>query len=170
MNSRAAYILGFFGAVFGALTLSSVWHWSGPVLLLPFGGFLVLAVAARRAGDGLANVTFSPTARAVLIWSTLAELLAIVVGIQIVMKYSRPDLVIPVIALAVGLHFLPIGRGVPQPRFTLLGIGLIVLAIAGFLLPPPVNMAVSGIGGCVAEWAAAWSIITSLRARQRSIS
>lgn len=170
MNTTAAYILGFFGAVFGALTLQQAWHVSGPAMLLPFGGFLALAIAAFCAGRGVPRVEFSLPARRALVFSTIGEVLAIMIGVQIAMRMGRSDLVLPVIALSVGLHFLPIGHWVPQSRFIILGISLIVLAVAGFLLPAPTNMAVAGIGGCLAEWAAAGSVIAALEARRRSMS
>ncbi len=168
MNSAAVYILGFFGAVFGWLTIRGVAPASGPVALLPFVGAALLALAAYRIGRGLPRLSFAPVARRAIIWSTIGELLGIMIGVQLAVTSGRPDLVLPAVALAVGLHFLPIGHWMPRPRFTMLGVALSLLALAGFLLSPPVNMAVAGIGGCLAEWAAALSILSELAARHRA--
>ncbi len=170
MNSSGVLILAFFGAVFAALGAQGAWHWRGAELLLPFAGSVVLGVIAYRTGRRVAAKPLSPAAGKALIWATASEIVAILVGANLVVAFGRSDWVLPVTALAVGAHFLPIGWTMPQPAFTVLGATLIGLGAVGLVLHAPANMALVGFGGCAAEWlAACWIIrLQRLRGRRRS--
>ena len=100
-------------------------------------------------------------------WSSIAEVVAILVGANAVVAFGRPDWVLPVTALAVGAHFLPIGWSMPQPAFVGLGGALLVLGGVGLLLPAPSDIAAVGLGGCLLEWTTSCWIIYLLRVRAR---
>ena len=50
----------------------------------------------------------SKEAERAIIWSSTAEEIGLFLASDIVIKLHRPDLLLPAMALVVGLHFLPI--------------------------------------------------------------
>jgi hypothetical protein len=85
-----------------------------------------------------------------------AEGLLIFIGINIVTNLGYPDLVIPTIALVVGLHFYPLGKVFKRSIDYYLATWSTVIAILGFIftlnktMPPNGVMAFIGIGIAVA--------------------
>jgi len=165
MNAIGAMIMSFFGAVFAALTLYAAWGWWDARLMLPFVVFIVIGGAAWVVGRRAPAIPLSPRAAKVLMGSTAGEGIGIPLGITLVNNLGHGDWALPVIALVVGLHFLPIGWAVPQRFYTMLGLGLIALGLAGFLLPQPMGTLVAGFGGALADWGAALWVIRRLLAR-----
>jgi len=156
MGTTGAIILGFFGAVFAAMAL--VWPLGLPIAtgLAPLLVFVLLLIAAcvvaRRPGAALG---LSPQAERVVMWSSIAEGIGIFVGIDIVINLGHRDWMLPVIALVVGLHFLPIARATASRAFGTLAIALLVAAVAGFALPQPAGATLAGFAAAASLWTAA---------------
>jgi hypothetical protein len=133
MGARGAIILSFFGAIFAALTLVCQLGWTGPAIGLPFLVFIAVLLAALRTLR-LPGTGISPSGRGgrVILWSTLGEGFGLVVSANLVVQLGHADLLVPTVALVVGLHFLPMGRWVPFPPFYGVGTLLICAALAGF--------------------------------------
>ncbi len=72
--------------------------------------------------------------RLIGIWSA-AEGVAILVGINIAINLGNDHAVMPVIAIAVGLHFIPLARYVPAPSYYVTGALLTVAGLVGLALP-----------------------------------
>jgi hypothetical protein len=156
MGAWGALIMGFFGAVFASLTLHWQWHCSGAVLALPFAVALVIGLVARHIlglpGDG---ITPSPRAERAIMWSSIGEGLGLFIASNLAINLHRPDLLLPAMALVVGLHFLPIALAAAFRPFLLLGAALILAALAGFVLAAPANGVVAGLSATGALWIAA---------------
>ena len=156
MGAWGAIIMGFFGAVFAAMTLAIAGGASGVVLILPFVVFAALAIAAirviQRPGDGVAP---SPRAGRVIMWSTIGEGVGLFVAANVVENMGHRALLLPATALVVGLHFLPMAIAIPFRPFLVLGGALLAAAGLGFTLAPPVNGEVAGFAAAVALWIAA---------------
>ena len=135
MGAWGALIMGFFGAVFAALTLSWQWHVAGPALAAPFAVFAIIAVAAgiilRMPGEGIKP---SPKVERVIMWSSIGEGIGLFLAANIVINLHRDDLLLPAMALVVGLHFLPIALAAAFRPFLALGSVLIVCALAGVVV------------------------------------
>jgi hypothetical protein len=148
--------MGFFGAVFASLTLYWQWHLSGAALALPFIVFALIGLAAiyviRRPGEG---VRPTPREERAIMWSSIGEGVGLFLAANIVINLHRPDLLLPSMALVVGLHFLPIAFVAAFRPFYLLGAALIVAASAGFIAPAPTGGAVAGLMAAGALWLAA---------------
>lgn len=155
MGSIGATIFAFFGALFAALTLNGALHWSGVRLGSPFVVAAILAGFAWRAARGTAPFVMGPAAARVWRWSSASEGLGIFVGINLVANLGHPEWQLPVTALAVGLHFLPMGWLFPFRPFVVLGLALTAIALAGFVLPAPAGAAVAGFGSALGLWLAA---------------
>ncbi len=155
MGAWGASIMGFFGAVFASMTLCWQWHFDGIVLALPFLGFVLIGIAARHVirlpGKG---ITPSPREDRAILWSSIGEGVGLFLAANIVMNLHRPDLLLPSMALVVGLHFLPIAFAAGFRPFYVLGMALIVAAIMGFVIEAPTGGEVAGFMAAVALWLA----------------
>ena len=160
MGAWGALIMSFFGAVFAVLTLYWQRQLSGVLLVLPFVGFAVIGVAAthviRQAGTGIVP---SPSAEKAIMWSSVAEGIGLFLAANIVINVHRPDLLLPSMALVVGLHFLPIAFAAPFRPFYLLASVLILAAVLGFILPAPSGGEVAGFAAAAALWVASCTAV-----------
>ncbi len=156
MGAWGALVMSFFGAVFVSLTLYWQWHLAGIVLAVPFLGFALIGLAAghviRSPGAG---ITPTPKEERAIMWSTIGEGIGLFLASNIVINLHRPDLLLPAMALVVGLHFLPIAFVAAFRPFFVLGAALIVAAITGFAVGAPTGGAVAGFMAAGALWLAA---------------
>ena len=169
MSAWGALIMSFFGAVFVARTMYWQLHLTGALLALPFLGFALIAIAAtfviREPGTG---VTLPEKAEKTIMWATIGEGVGLFLAANIVINLHRQDLLLPAMALVVGLHFLPIGLAAAFRPFLLLGGALILAAVAGFLIAPPTGGEVAGLAAALALWTA--SLLAVVRDRRAKLS
>lgn len=135
VGAWGALIMGFFGAVFASLTFYWQEHLSSIALAVPFLGFVLLGLAAtyviRSPGEGIKP---TPKEERVIMWSSIAEGIGLFLASNIVINLHCPDLLLPSMALVVGLHFLPIAFTVSFHPFYVLGAALIVATTIGFMV------------------------------------
>lgn len=155
MGAWGALIMSFFGAVFASLTLYWQWHMSGVALALPFLAFILIGFAAshviRMPGEGIKP---SPQEERAIMWSSIGEGVGLFLAANIVLNLHRPDLLLPSMALVVGLHFLPIAFAAGFRPFYGLGAALIAAAMIGFVVGAPTGGEVAGIMAAGALWLA----------------
>jgi hypothetical protein len=156
VGAWGALIMSFFGAVFASLTLYWQWHLSGVILALPFLAFVLIGFAAsyviRTPGEGIKP---SPKEERAIMWSSIGEGVGLFLAANIVINLHRPDLLLPSMALVVGLHFLPIAFAAGFRPFYVLGIALVAAAMMGFILGAPTGGEVAGFMAAGALWLAA---------------
>jgi len=172
MGSRGAVIMGFFGAVFAALTMRLQWGIGGAMLALPFIVFLAIGAAAvhvvRSAGK---SVVLSERTKNALVWSSIGEGIGIFLVSNVVNNLHRPDLLLPAIALVVGLHFLPIAYAASFRPFYVLSAFLLLAAVIGFLAAAPVGGEIAGIASALSLWFASIAAINrDLHAKRASMA
>ena len=147
--------MSFFGAVFASLTLYWQWHLSGVALALPFLVFILTSLAAsyviRAPGEGIKP---TPKEERAIMWSSIGEGVGLFLAANIVINLHRPDLLLPSMALVVGLHFLPIAFAAGFRPFYVLGTALVVAAIMGFIVEAPTGGEVTGFMAAGALWLA----------------
>ncbi|NVN43513.1 hypothetical protein HW537_06305 [Asaia siamensis] len=155
MGAWGALIMSFFGAVFASLTLYWYLDLSGIALAVPFLGFLMIGITAmyviRLSGDGIKP---TPKEERAIMWSSIGEGIGLFLASNIVMNLHRPDLLLPSMALVVGLHFLPIAFAAGFRPFYVLGAALIVAATVGFVVGAPIGGEVAGLMAAGALWLA----------------
>ena len=148
--------MSFFGSVFAALTMYWQWGFTGIALMVPFLVFAVIGLAAglliRATGRGS---DLSEGAQRVVMWSSIAEGVGLFLAGNIVVNLHRPALLLPAMAMIVGLHFLPIARAALFRPFYILGTALILSAVAGFALGGTTGGTVAGLTSAIALWIAA---------------
>jgi hypothetical protein len=94
----------------------------------------------------------SHTRKALARWSMI-EGVAIMVAVNVLHRVHRPDLMFPVVAVIVGLHFLPLARTIPVRVYFLTAAALMVIGAVGMLLPSSDRPLAVGLGAAVALWA-----------------
>lgn len=148
--------MGFFGAVFAALTMFWQYHVGGLALGIPFMIFVAIGLAAtyvlRLPGVGIVP---SKQAERVIMWSSAAEGVGLFLAANLVINIHRPDLLLPAMALIVGLHFLPIAFSTSFRPYYVLGAALILAAIVGMVVRAPTGGKVAGLVAAFGLWAAA---------------
>lgn len=146
MGAWGALIMSFFGAVFVSLTLYWHWHLSDIALAAPFLGFVLIGLAAvyviRSPGEGIKP---SQEEERAIMWSSVGEGIGLFLASNIVINLHRPDLLLPSMALVVGLHFIPIAFTAGFRPFYVLGAALIVAGSAGFVVEAPMGGQVAGL-------------------------
>lgn len=169
MGAWGALIMSFFGAVFASLTLYWQLNVTGSALALPFLGFALIGLAATRVirtpGEG---ITPSPKEERAITWSTIGESVGLFLASNIVINLHRPDLLLPTMALIVGLHFLPIALAAGFQPFYVLGGALIAIAVIGFVAGQPWGGVMAGSAAAGALWTAAGLAVRRDRTAKRA--
>jgi hypothetical protein len=131
-----------------------VWLLAGPILL---SGALI-----AWAGRALRHVGPRPDAdrvgRLVGIWSAV-EGVAILVAVNVLRNAGMADSVGPAIAIIVGLHFLPLARGIPVRLYYATGGAIVLAGAAALLLPTVERLPAAGLGSAIILWVSAVAII-----------
>lgn len=155
VGAWGAMIMSFFGAIFASLTLYWHAHLSGVTLALPFLAFALIGLAAiyviRSPGEAIQP---SPREERAIMWSSIGEGVGLFLASNIVINLHRPDLLLPSMALVVGLHFIPIAFAAGFRPFYALGAALIAAATAGFIVPAPTGGELAGFMAAGALWLA----------------
>lgn len=150
MGARGAIIMSFFGAVFASMTLALQMDCRGSLLFSPFiltmGVFIFSIHTIRLPGEGIVP---SGPARRVILWSTLGEGIGIFIAANVAINLGYSHILLPVIALIVGLHFLPMGYGIPFPQFYLMGSLIILSGLVGLAVNQPLGGAISGFWSAI---------------------
>lgn len=135
--------------------------WAALVIPAAISGTL-LVWGRRAAGEPAAQG--GHVGRLVGIWSAV-EGVAIFVAVTICQNIGARDAVVPVIAIIVGLHFLPLARGIPVPLYYATGAALIVLGLGALLLPGNERMGVVGLSAAAILWLSCTLLIRQAKDR-----
>jgi hypothetical protein len=101
--------------------------------------------------------------RRVVMYASAFEGVAIFVGIGVLKNMAMVDQYLSLLALIVGLHFLPFARYIPDWRYYPVALSLMAIGIAGALVPSPdVRAWFIGLSSGLVLWTAS---IIALRVR-----
>lgn len=170
MGAWGALIMSFFGAVFASMTLYWQWHLSGALLAVPFVASLLITMVAvhviRLPGHGIWP---SRREERAILWSSVGEGIGLFLASNIAINFHRPDLLLPAMALVVGLHFLPIAVAGRFRPFYILGGTLITAAILGFVLDAPFGGKLAGLTAACGLWlASSFAVNRDWKAKTRN--
>jgi hypothetical protein len=145
-------IPSYIGLAFGALWLSVGAHAAPPpwgLVSAIVGGLLVLAAAVRIPGRGSRGGHFH---RRWYFGAVAAELIALTAAQSWLAAHHRPDLLLPVVGVIVGLHFLGLWRAMGLQRFVWLTIALVAINLVALLpdLAQSQREMISGFGSAAA--------------------
>lgn len=129
--------------------------------LLPVVVSLALLASGWR-GAGTVPPRGTHVGKVVGLWSAV-EGVALFVTASVLETIHRGDLMFPLGAIIVGLHFFPLARGIPVRLYHATGAGLLFIGLAGLLLPATARPLVVGIGAALVLWATALMVVVQLR-------
>jgi hypothetical protein len=154
-------ILCLFSAVWAGWSLSAL---HAPPLVYVAIGLLsltpVLLVGIRRSPQ-------SSVERGRRTWRLVGlasafEAAMIFFGAPMLARAGRSDLIVCLVSGVVGLHFLPLARWMPAPKYYVTGLALLVVAGFGVAVPTALRILLVGGGAATILWLTAWSIVLSL--------
>ena len=148
------WVLSFFATLWAAIGVATAGfpQWS---YIVPLAISAVIATICLRlvAGADMRSVQEGRRiGRLVVIWSAV-EGIAIFVAVNVLDNLGLARFDLPAIAVIVGLHFIPLARGLPARLYYGTGAALVVLGLAATLLPIPDIAPTAGFGAAIILWA-----------------
>jgi len=126
-----------------------VWAWGGPVVVSAVVAALVVRARGRLAvPDATERRRIS---RIVGIASGLEGLGIFIVAAGGIL-FRAPGLIVPGIAVVVGLHMLPMAAKIPRAAYYFTCGALVAIGLGGLLLPMPERVLAIGLASAVVMW------------------
>lgn len=172
MTATGAVILGIFAVVWWIAGMRTAGHGPPVVWLIPILASLALAAAVRRVRGATPAVDDADEARRnrlVMIWSA-AEGVAIFIAINVLVNVGHRDAFVPVVALIVGAHFIPLARGLPAPAYYVTAAALIALGLVGLAMPGRAErITLVSAGAAVVLWITAAIVLRRVANTRRGV-
>ena len=155
MSSTGAIIMGVFAAIWWLVGVRASGHGSLLIYSIPLVVTGLIVIVSLRSNDRSAQVSPEERARRgrLVGIASGAEGLAIFVAANVMGNIGRSDYTGPVIAIIVGLHFLPLARLLPAGLYYGTSALLIVLGVCGFLIRrPEQRLLIVSVGAACVLW------------------
>ena len=152
----AIWVLSGFAALWAAGAIASL-GWPMWLAVIPVLVSTSLVIAAAR-------MTAEPIrrqpgiTRLILIW-TMIEFVAIIVTVNVLGHFNDRHAMTPAVAIIVGLHLVPLARGIGFPPYYWAAGGLVALGTIALFLPPPLHIMLAAFGSAVTLWATAAAVL-----------
>ncbi len=158
----AISVLNIFATIWGVIGLAG-FGW--PAKAVPTAiSVMVITWASRIPAPDRTAADAKRIGRLIGIW-TMVEGIAIFATFALTPKLGVPDAAVPILAIVVGLHFLPLARGIPMPVYYATGLAMIAAGAVALLLPADDRYAATGLPCAIILWASCVAI--GQRARRR---
>ena len=146
------WVLTIFAAIWGA---GGITMGHGPAWLAaaPVAISVAILVWASRQPLGTGNPVEGDHVGRVVGLATVIEGVAIFLAANWLLNAHQETLILPAVAVIVGLHFLPLARWIPVPIYYWTGAGLIAAGLIAIALPPEQRAITTGIASALVLWA-----------------
>jgi hypothetical protein len=136
MSSTGAIIMGVFAAVWWLVGVRWAGYGSPLIYGIPLAVTALVIFAALRSRDRFGPVPPEEDARRdrLVIIASAVEGLAIFVAINVLGNIGEIDYAAPVVAIIVGLHFIPLAQGLPARLYYGTSTLLVALGVCGFVI------------------------------------
>ena len=172
MTATGAVILGIFAVVWWIVGLRTAGHGLATVWVVPVLASLALAAAVtplRGATGPVDDADEARRNRLVMQWSA-AEGVAIVIAINVLVSVGHREAFVPVVALIVGAHFIPLARGLPAPAYYVTAAALVALGLVGLAMPGRAEgITLVSAGAAVILWITAAIVLRRVANTRRRI-
>jgi hypothetical protein len=118
-----------------------------------------LLLWAQRQPVGTGNPVEGDHVGRVVGIATAVECVAIFLAANVLINLHQPTLVMPAIAIIVGLHFIPLARWIPVPLYYRTGGALVVAGLAAILLPAENRAMATGIASALILWVSCIALV-----------
>jgi len=155
------WVLTIFAAIWGALGVLGA---GMPPLLAAVPVAVSIALffwATRQPSAPVPEAEQARIGRLVGIWSAV-EGVAIFAGVTVCQNIGAAHAIPPVIAIIVGLHFLPLARGIPVSAYYGTALALIATGVGVLLwLPPSHQLPATGWLAAVILWVSCVELVSA---------
>jgi hypothetical protein len=155
MSNIAAIIMGVFAAIWWLVGVRASGYASPLTYGIPLLVTSLIAVAALRGRNRFDQVSPEEHARRGRLVGIASgvEGLAILLAVNVLANLGLSDYAAPVIAIIVGLHFVPLAQWLPAHLYYGTGALLIVLGVCGFAIrPPDQRLLIVSVGAACVLW------------------
>ena len=156
----AVVILGFFAALwwFGGVHFA---HGSiGLALVGPVISALLIAVASTRLKGGpVLSPADKKRIRLVVALASTAEGVAMGVAGNVLLNLHALEYLFPVMAVIVGLHFLPLAKWIPAPIYYVAGPLLVLIGVGGLAVHGDHRPLAIGLMSAVVLWGTCLAVL-----------
>ena len=166
MRSLGVIILGSFAAIWA---MAGLYYLGEPVWMLVLPAVLSAAIVTWGISQlkGLPERDAAERKRVgrVVGWSSAAEGVLILIAVNVAINLHHRDLVLPVIAAIVGLHFYPMAIGAKTPFYWFTATAMLAIAAGCVWLVPDESLRNGSIGlACAAVlWLSAMAFPVAMR-------
>ena len=156
---KGALILNILAGVWWCFGLSTLAlpRWSLAVPVLVSAALIATAYRASRHGVPRTPEEEKRIGRLIATWS-IFEGVAFFIGIYVLLVLRRPSDITPVIAVIVGLHFLPLAHGIPMRIYYATGAALVLTGAVALCLPVAAHGPVACLASGIILWASSAAI------------
>ncbi len=152
----ATWVLNIFAAIWGTIGLTG-FGW--PATAVPIAISTALIVwASRVPARARTAADAKRIGRLIGTW-TVIQGIAIFATFALSPKLGFPDAAVPILAIIVGLHFLPLARGIPMPVYYATGLAMIVVGTVALLLPAADRYLATGIPCAIILWTSCIALV-----------
>lgn len=166
MSNVGAVIMGVFAAIWWLVGVRASGHASPlayGIPLLVTGLIIVAALRGRHRFEQVSPEEHARRGRVVGIASG-GEGLAILLAVNVLANFGLSDYAAPVIAIIVGLHFVPLARWLPAHLYYGTAALLVVLGICGFAIrPPEQRLLIVSVGAACVLWLTCIIVLSRVR-------
>ena len=150
-------VIMVFAAAWGAVALAAVgapvWTWPAPTAI---SALIFAAVGPRTpSSSDRPPQERRRVGRLVALWSGI-EGAGMLLAVAVLQATGRTRLVVPAATLAVALHFLPLARGLPFPRYYATGLAMTATSLGALWLPGAWPMITAAGAAALVLWATAF--------------
>lgn len=146
------WVLNIFAAIWGAAGIL-MGHAPAWLAVVPVAISLALLLWARSQPVGTGTPVEGDHVGRIVGIATAIEGVAIFLVLNVLINLHMDTLVLPAVAIIVGLHFIPIARWVPIPLYYRTGFGLIVVGLAAMFFPAEHRAIATGVAAALVLWA-----------------
>jgi hypothetical protein len=166
MSSTGAIIMGVFAAVWWLVGVRWAGYGSPLIYGIPLAVTALIILAALRSRDRFGQASPEEHARRdrLVIIASAVEGLAIFVAINVLGNVGEIDYAAPVVAIIVGLHFLPLAQRLPARLYYGTGALLVALGVCGFVIRHPApRLIIVSVGAACILWLTSAVVLASAR-------
>ncbi len=152
----AIWVLNIFAVIWGTIGLAG-FGW--PAKAIPIAISTALIVWASRVPAPVRTAADAKRIGRLIGTWTVIQGIAIFATFALSPKLGIPDAAVPILAIIVGLHFLPLARGIPMPVYFATGLAMIAVGAVALLLPAANRYLATGIPCAIILWASCGALV-----------
>jgi len=166
MSSAGAIIMSVFAAIWWMAGVRASGHPASLAYGVPLVVTGLIVVVSLRSRDSAGQESAEESARRGRLVGIASgvEGLAILLAVNVLAYFGRSDYAAPVIAIIVGLHFIPLAQRLPARLYYATAALLVALGLCGFIIQrPDQRLLIVGVGAACVLWLTCIAVLGRVR-------